>query len=78
MGQVASYNGLAAYPGYLLQQKLKHSCSRLCLLLCTAYALLPACYGKFFLQQLLIARICGAVPGKPASPGLYQTGAGRL
>jgi hypothetical protein len=55
MGQVASYNGLAAYPGYLLQQKLKHSCSRLRLqhfsyhalhaaLHCTASAFLPACY----------------------------------
>jgi hypothetical protein len=31
MGQVASYNGLAAHPGYFLQQKLKHICSRLCL-----------------------------------------------
>jgi len=25
-----------------------------------------------------MARICGAVPGKPAFPGLYQIGAGRL
>jgi hypothetical protein len=26
MGRVASYNSLAVHPGYLLQQKLKHSC----------------------------------------------------
>jgi len=35
MGRVASYNGCAAYPGYILQQKLKHTAAFL--LTCSAY-----------------------------------------
>jgi len=64
MGQVASYNGCAAHPGYLLQQKLKHSCSRLHMLLCTASALLPTCYLQILhaaAPYLCKVRLCGAM-----------------
>jgi len=74
MGGHAGYNGCAALSGYLLQQKLKHSQSRFCLQHFFYHALHAAkqslCY--FFSAAAPIfamARLCGAVPGKPASPG---------
>jgi len=42
MGRAASSAGLPAYPGYLLQQRLKHSCSRLCLLRAAFFNAPPA------------------------------------
>ena len=79
----AGYNGCAALPGYLLQQKLKYSLSLAPPAADFYHALHAAkqslCY--FFSAAAPIfamARICGAVPGKPASPGLYRTGASSL
>jgi len=42
LSALAISTGLAAHPGYLLQQK--HRCSLPRLLLCNAHVLLPACY----------------------------------
>jgi len=62
-GAAAGYNGCAALSGYLLQQKLKHSCSRLSaysrffIMLCT---LQSTAYANFFLQQLLFLQWLGS------------------
>jgi len=61
-GAAAGYNGFAAHPGYLLQQKLKHSrpwafaCSRFlsCSASCTTHLML------FYLQQLLFVHGSGS------------------
>jgi hypothetical protein len=80
-GAADGYNGCTAHPGYLLQQKLTYirpwlRLQQVFIMLCT----LQSIDSAFYLQQLLFckARLCGDVPEKPASPGLYRTGAGRL
>ncbi|HNR64828.1 MAG TPA: hypothetical protein PKJ95_00895 [Atribacterota bacterium] len=78
----AGYNGCAAIPGYLLQQKLKRSRPWLRLQHIFYYALQAAQHRFCFLPAaapiFAMVRICGAMPGKPASPGLYRTGASRI